>query len=168
MASRPRNCGSIPGIEKEVFLFSKASRPVLGLSQPPVQWIPRALPRGYLDRSMKLTTNLSPGAELKSGRSDTSTPSDAFMTYTETAIFICGILLCYISVIYNNKIWLAQLHFMFNSRSSLMVFSQFLDQLSEPVVSKVLRGSQGIGDQFPGVRHYLSVMTTLKLTYSLN
>jgi len=49
-----------------------------------------------------------------------------------------------------------------------MVFSQFLDQLSEPVVSKVLRGSQGIGDQFPGVRHYLSVMTTLKLTYSLN
>ena len=39
------NRGSIPGIE-ELFLFSKASRPVLGPRQPPAHWIPRALPRG--------------------------------------------------------------------------------------------------------------------------
>jgi hypothetical protein len=34
--------GSIPG-RGNIFLFSIASRPALGPTQPPIQWVPRAL-----------------------------------------------------------------------------------------------------------------------------
>jgi hypothetical protein len=37
--------GSIPGWGK-VFLFSTASRPNLGFTQPPNQWVPEALSPG--------------------------------------------------------------------------------------------------------------------------
>jgi hypothetical protein len=39
---RPRDRSSSPGRVKN-FLFSKSSRPALGSTQPPIQWVPGAL-----------------------------------------------------------------------------------------------------------------------------
>jgi hypothetical protein len=38
--------------------LSMLSRPTLGSTQPPIQWVPRALSRGYSGRGVKLTTHL--------------------------------------------------------------------------------------------------------------
>jgi hypothetical protein len=43
-AGQPRNCGSIPGKCETVFFT--ASRPALGLTQHPVQWIPEVFSSG--------------------------------------------------------------------------------------------------------------------------
>jgi hypothetical protein len=53
--------GSIPGRGK-IFLFSTASRPVLGPTQPPIQWIPVVI---------------SPGVEQPGCEADHSPPSSA-------------------------------------------------------------------------------------------
>jgi hypothetical protein len=34
------------GMDVEIFLLSTASRPVLGTTQPPIQWIPEAFSQG--------------------------------------------------------------------------------------------------------------------------
>jgi hypothetical protein len=39
------------------FLFSIASRPALGLTQPPIQWVPRTISPGKSDLGVKLTTH---------------------------------------------------------------------------------------------------------------
>jgi hypothetical protein len=44
-AGRPRGRSSSPGRVKN-FLFSKSSRPNLGSTQPPIQWVPGALSPG--------------------------------------------------------------------------------------------------------------------------
>jgi len=36
---RQRNCGSIPGSLKEIFVFSEISRPAVGPRQFPVKWV---------------------------------------------------------------------------------------------------------------------------------
>jgi hypothetical protein len=46
---------------QEIFLYSTASRPALGLTQPPVQWMPGAL---------------SPGVKLPGREADPSPPSN--------------------------------------------------------------------------------------------
>jgi len=47
------------GITLEYFLFSTISRPALGPTRPPIQWLPGALiPKDKAARSMKLTTHL--------------------------------------------------------------------------------------------------------------
>jgi hypothetical protein len=45
LAGRPRGRSSSPGRVKN-FLFSKSYRPALGSTQPPIQWVPRALSPG--------------------------------------------------------------------------------------------------------------------------
>jgi hypothetical protein len=50
-----------PGLDSrqcKIFLYSTASRPVLGPTQSPIQWLPRAPFPGYSDRGVKLTTHL--------------------------------------------------------------------------------------------------------------
>jgi hypothetical protein len=44
--------GSIPG-RGEIFLFSTVSRPALGPSQPPVQWVMGAPSRGRVSKAVK-------------------------------------------------------------------------------------------------------------------
>jgi hypothetical protein len=76
-AGRPRGRSSSPDRLKN-FLFSMTSRPALGSTQPPIQWVPGALSSGVKRPGVKLTTHLQlvPGQEW---RSYTSTPSYAFM-----------------------------------------------------------------------------------------
>jgi hypothetical protein len=57
-AGRPRSRSSSPGRVKN-FLSSKSSRPVLGSTQPPIQWIPGPLSSEVKRRGgVKLTTHL--------------------------------------------------------------------------------------------------------------
>jgi hypothetical protein len=48
---------SNPGGGKNVH-FSMSSRPALGSTQPPIQWVPGALSPGESSRGVKLTTHL--------------------------------------------------------------------------------------------------------------
>jgi hypothetical protein len=41
-----KNCGLISGRVMRFFLFSKVSGQILGLSQPPVQWVQSAFSEG--------------------------------------------------------------------------------------------------------------------------
>jgi hypothetical protein len=40
------------------YYFSMSSRPALGCTQPPIQWVPGALSQGWSGRGVKLTTHL--------------------------------------------------------------------------------------------------------------
>jgi hypothetical protein len=71
------------------FLSSKTSRPAVGLTQLPVQWVPGRFPVGEVDHSPPSN------AEVKNEWSSTSSPLYAFMVWTGTTI-----LLSYQSMIY--------------------------------------------------------------------
>jgi hypothetical protein len=49
--------GSIPDMDRD-FAYPAPSRPALGPTQPPVQWVPGALSLGVNGRVVKLTTHL--------------------------------------------------------------------------------------------------------------
>jgi hypothetical protein len=58
-AGRPGNRSSIPGRGEMISPLTFVSRPSLGPTQPPVQWVPLVLsPRLKRGRSVKLTTRL--------------------------------------------------------------------------------------------------------------
>jgi hypothetical protein len=63
------------------FLFTTASRPALGLTQPPIQWVPRALSLG-VERPGRESGHSHPSnAEVKEYGNYTSTPHYAFMAW---------------------------------------------------------------------------------------
>jgi hypothetical protein len=77
-AGRLRGRSSSPGRVKN-FLFSKSSRPALGYTQPPNQWIPGAL-SPTVKRPGREADHSSPAsAEVKKMWIYTSTPTYAFM-----------------------------------------------------------------------------------------
>jgi hypothetical protein len=75
---RPRGQCSSPGRVKN-FLFSTASRPALGPTQPPIQWVPGALSPGVKRQEREADHSPPISAEVKKMWIYTSTPSYAFM-----------------------------------------------------------------------------------------
>jgi hypothetical protein len=72
-AGRPRGWSSSPGRVKNV-IFSTSSRPALGFTQPPIQWVPVALSwRGKAARAWSWSLT-SASAEVKKMWIYTSTP----------------------------------------------------------------------------------------------
>jgi hypothetical protein len=61
------------------FLFSTASRPALGPTQPPIQWVPGTLYPGVKQPGREADHSTPVSVEVKKMWSYTSTPSYAFM-----------------------------------------------------------------------------------------
>jgi hypothetical protein len=60
---------------QRIFLLATASRPALGLTQPPIQWVPRVLSQGVKrGRGVTLTTHPHLVPRLRMSRSYTSSP----------------------------------------------------------------------------------------------
>jgi hypothetical protein len=76
-AGRPRGRSSSPGKGKTC-LFSTSSRPVLGPTQPPIQWVPGALSQG-VKRPGREADHSPTSAEVKKTWVYTSTPPYAFI-----------------------------------------------------------------------------------------
>jgi hypothetical protein len=68
-----------PGWVKN-FLFSKSSRPVLGSTQPPIQWVPGALSPKVKRPGREADHSPPTSAEIKKMWIYTSTPAYAFKT----------------------------------------------------------------------------------------
>jgi hypothetical protein len=58
-----------------IFLFATTSRPVLGPSQPPIQWVPGTLFLGLKQSRHEADHSPPPSAEIKNAWSYTSIPS---------------------------------------------------------------------------------------------
>jgi hypothetical protein len=58
--------GSIPGRE-EMFPFSTSSRPALGPTQPPIQWVPEALSPGLKGPGREADHSPPSSADVKNG-----------------------------------------------------------------------------------------------------
>jgi hypothetical protein len=57
-AGRPGDRGLIPGRSERIFPLASVSRPALGPTQPPVQWVPGVLSPGLKrSRGVTLTTH---------------------------------------------------------------------------------------------------------------
>jgi hypothetical protein len=81
--------GSIPGSGKGFFPVASVSRPALGPTQPPVQWVQRVLSPG-VKRGRGVTLTTHPHLELKSimSRSYTSSSPSAFMAFSGTVLAV--------------------------------------------------------------------------------
>jgi hypothetical protein len=77
-AGRPRGRNSSPGRVKN-FLFSKSSRPALGSTQPPIQWVTADLSPGVQRPGREADHSPPTGAEVNKMWIYTSTPPHAFM-----------------------------------------------------------------------------------------
>jgi hypothetical protein len=88
---RPGDIGSIPGKDERIFPLASVSRPALGPTQPPVQWVPAALfPRVKRGRGVTLTTHPHLVPRSWMSRSYTSSLPSASTTCSETALFLYG------------------------------------------------------------------------------
>jgi hypothetical protein len=86
-AGRLGDRGSIPDRGERIFPLTSVSRPALGPTQPPVQWVPRVLSPGVKRcRGVTLTTHphLVPGSRVS--RSYTPLPPSVFMVCSGTAL----------------------------------------------------------------------------------
>jgi hypothetical protein len=61
------------------FRFSISSRPALGYTQPPIKWLPGALPRGVMRQGREADHSPPTSAEVKKMWIYTSTPLCVFM-----------------------------------------------------------------------------------------
>jgi hypothetical protein len=79
-AGRPGERGSIPGRGERIFPLASVSRPALGHTEPPLQWVPGIFSPG-LKRGRGVTLTTHPHLELRSrmSRSYTSSPPSASM-----------------------------------------------------------------------------------------
>jgi hypothetical protein len=74
---------SSPGRVKN-FLFSTSSRPTLGSTQPPIQWVPGALSLEVKQSGLEAEHSPPTSAEVKKMRIYTSTPPYVFTTWCLT------------------------------------------------------------------------------------
>jgi hypothetical protein len=79
-AGRLRGRSSIPGGGKN-FHFPTSSRPTLGPTQPPIQWVPGTLSPGVKRQGREADRYPPTSAEVKKMWIYTYTPPDAFMAY---------------------------------------------------------------------------------------
>jgi hypothetical protein len=70
-----RGVGVRVPVEGKIFLLSTSSRPVLGPTQPPIQWILGALSSGVKQPGRETNHSLPTSAEVKNTWIYTSTPS---------------------------------------------------------------------------------------------
>jgi hypothetical protein len=77
-AGRPRSRSSSTGGVRN-FLFSTSSRPALGPTQPPIQWVPQALSPGVKRRGREADHSPPISAEVKKTCVYTSTTPNVFM-----------------------------------------------------------------------------------------
>jgi hypothetical protein len=73
--SRDSSVGIALGYGLGIFLFTTASRTGLGSTQPPIQWVPRALSLGVKRPGMELNIHLHLVPRSKNEWSCTSTPT---------------------------------------------------------------------------------------------
>jgi hypothetical protein len=78
LAGRPRGRSSSPG-RGRIFLFPTSSRPVLGPSQPPIQWVLGVLSLGVKRPAREADHSPPTSAEVKKTWISISTPPYAFM-----------------------------------------------------------------------------------------
>jgi hypothetical protein len=77
-ARRPRGRSSSPGRIK-TFLLSTSSRPILGSTQPPIQWVPGSLSPGVKRPECEADHSPQISEEVNKTWIHTSTPPYAFM-----------------------------------------------------------------------------------------
>jgi hypothetical protein len=63
------------------FLYTTTSRPALGLTQPPIQWVTGALSLGVKRQRREADHSPPSTAEVKNAWSYTSTPQYVFMAW---------------------------------------------------------------------------------------
>jgi hypothetical protein len=73
--------GSSPGRGWEFFFFTTVSKPALGTTQPPIQWVTRALSMGVKWLRREADHSLPSSAEVKNAWSYTSPPQYASMVW---------------------------------------------------------------------------------------
>jgi hypothetical protein len=64
-----------------IFLFTTLSRTALGITQPPIQWIPGTLSLGVKRLGHEADHSLPSSAEVKNARRYTSTPPYVFVAW---------------------------------------------------------------------------------------
>jgi hypothetical protein len=84
---RPGDRGSIPDRGESIFPLASVSRPVLGPTQPPVQWVPGVLSPGLnYGQGVTLTTHPHLVSRSRMSRSYTSSPPSASVECSGTAL----------------------------------------------------------------------------------
>jgi hypothetical protein len=87
LAGRPGDRGSIPGKSERIFSVASVSRPALGPTQPPVQWVPGVLsPRLKRGRGVTLTHSPHLVPRSRMSRSYTSSLPSSFVACSGTAL----------------------------------------------------------------------------------
>jgi hypothetical protein len=92
---RPGHRVSIPGRGRRIFLITSVPRPALWPTQPPVQWVTGVLsPRLKCGRGVTLTTQLHLVATSRMSRSYTSSPPNASVACSGTALSLVTFASC--------------------------------------------------------------------------